>query len=48
MFHLESRRGWSLAKTLSSVRAARSMKARTLIGRDRLAAYRRWKGSGAG
>jgi hypothetical protein len=35
MFHLESRRGWSL-ETVFSVRAARSLLARILIGRDRL------------
>jgi hypothetical protein len=35
MFHLESRRGWSL-ETVFSVRAAGSLLARTLIGRDRV------------
>jgi hypothetical protein len=47
MSHLESTAG-APAKTLFSLGAARSMKARTLIGRNRLAAYRRWTGSGAG
>ena len=35
MFHLENRRGWSL-ETVFSVRSARSLKARTLIGRNRV------------
>jgi hypothetical protein len=35
MFHLESGRGWSL-ETIFSVRAAESLLARTLIGRDRV------------
>jgi hypothetical protein len=39
---------WGSAKALFSLGAARSTQACTLIGRNRLAAYRRWTGSGAG
>ena len=45
MPHLESRRLLS-AKILFSLGAAKSRKARTLIGRNRLAVYMRLTGSG--
>ena len=46
--HMSHLGGWSPSMILFSLSAARSMKARPLTGRNRLAGYRRWTGSGAG
>ena len=48
MSHLESRRLERREDFLQPRIAARSMKARTLIGKNQLAAHRGWMGNGPG